>query len=298
MKKGVVGKRENIVLMNPDGSNQVGLTNGPCSNFFPTWSPDGTRIAFTSGCETIQAYIINADGSNVVNISISEDDNGWPAWSPDGEKIALRAYKDGISGIFVMDIKTGSVANLAKAGFDPSWSPDGTKIAFSRGKGIGVINADGTGLGWITDQGSYPAWSPDGKKIAFCSEKSGNWEIYVMDADGSNQVNLTNNPAHDMDPTWSPDGTRIAFDSDRDGNNEIYVMNADGSNAVNLTNNPASDRDPDWCCQLLIVKPSDTPSPLAKEEPFLTEGYAAIVVLIIFVIVAAFILFKKTRKQI
>jgi TolB protein len=76
------------------------------------------------------------------------------------------------------------------------------------------------------------------------SNRDENPEIYVMNADGSDQKNLTNNPAQDSiqgDFYWSPDGTQILFHTDRDGNLEIYVMNADGSNPVNLSNNPASD---------------------------------------------------------
>jgi len=74
-------------------------------------------------------------------------------------------------------------------------------------------------------------------KIIFASDRDGNKEIYVMDADGSNQTRLTTNSSLDVEPSWSPNGSKIAFNSDRDGNKEIYVMNADGSNATRLTNN-------------------------------------------------------------
>ena len=84
------------------------------------------------------------------------------------------------------------------------------------------------------------------EQIAFYSERDGNQEIYVMNADGSNQTRLTNNPGNDSDPSWSPDHTMIAFESDRDGNSNIYVMNADGSNQNRLTNNPADDSNPRW----------------------------------------------------
>src|SRR5215203_1605780 len=67
-------------------------------------------------------------------------------------------------------------------------------------------------------------------KIAFSSSRDGNAEIYVMNSDGSNQINLTNNSADDSGPSFSSDGTKIAFNSNRDGNYEIYVMNSDGSN--------------------------------------------------------------------
>ena len=83
-------------------------------------------------------------------------------------------------------------------------------------------------------------------KIAFSSDRNGNQEIYVMDADGSIQTPLTNDPAFDYDPAWSPDGTKIAFSSNRDGNFEIYVMDANGSNQTRLTNNPANDLRATW----------------------------------------------------
>ncbi|MCH7836091.1 MAG: PD40 domain-containing protein, partial [Chloroflexi bacterium] len=83
-------------------------------------------------------------------------------------------------------------------------------------------------------------------KIAFDSDRDGNFEVYVVNADGSGLSNLTGSPALDLGPAWSPDGSRIAFTSDRDGNIEIYVMNADGSGLTRLTDDPAGDRRPAW----------------------------------------------------
>ena len=71
---------------------------------------------------------------------------------------------------------------------------------------------------------SHPEWSPDGKKIVFETWRDGNSEIYVMNADGSNQTNITNHNADDRYPAWSPDGKKIAFVSNRSGYNQIYVM--------------------------------------------------------------------------
>jgi len=82
--------------------------------------------------------------------------------------------------------------------------------------------------------------------IAFSSDRDGNWEVYVMNADGTNQTNLTNNPAQDFMPSWSPDGAKITFNSDRDGNQEIYVMDADGSSQTRITNDSAVEVHSSW----------------------------------------------------
>jgi Tol biopolymer transport system component len=135
------------------------------------------------------------------------------------------------------------------------------RIAFASDRDGNVeiygMNADGTGHTNLTnnpaDDGdliytpvSYHTWSPDGSRIAFVSYRNGNSEIYVMNADGSGQTDLTNNTATDGWPAWSPDGSKIAFVSDWDGNWEIYVMNADGTAQTNLTRNSAGEGGSAW----------------------------------------------------
>jgi TolB protein len=90
-----------------------------------------------------------------------------------------------------------------------------------------------------------PLVSTNGQ-IAFTSDQDGNREIYVINIDGSNDQDLTNNPADDEMPRWSSDGERIAFVSDRDGNSEIYTMRANGSEQTNLTDTAAFDTNPIW----------------------------------------------------
>lgn len=93
----------------------------------------------------------------------------------------------------------------------------------------------------------WSAWSPDGSRIAYTSVKNGNYDIYVMNANGKNVIQLTETSAKDIFPSWSPDGKSIAFSSDRDGNKrDVYVMDADGSNVRQLTNHPADESQTRW----------------------------------------------------
>jgi Tol biopolymer transport system component len=166
------------------------------------------------------------------------------------------AYLTGYEGYLVPYAVQISGADLRATGNTPArdprlaWSPDGTRMAFSDGNDIWVASQSDIRNITNTPVGGnvWPTWSPDGFRIAFASMRDGNAEVYSANADGSNPLNLTNNPASDSQPAWSPDGTRIAFASDRDGNSEIYSMSAaDGADLTRHTATPtAADTNPVW----------------------------------------------------
>ena len=160
------------------------------------------------------------------------------------QRVAFQLWVEEVPGSPAPGTVIGVLAGdlLKEAGLVP---PEGLNVA-DRAVVVAPKPAPATRLTYDEAFDSFPAWSPDGRRIAFDSDRDGNSEVYVMNADGSGVTRLTYNDAFDVFPAWSPDGRRIAFDSDRDGNLEIYVMNADGTGVTRLTYNNAGDGFPDW----------------------------------------------------
>ena len=208
-----------IYVINADGSNQTRLTDGQEFGTMPRWSPDGSKIAFVSirGANW-DIYVMDADGSNQTRLTDSPGIDEAPVWSPDGSKIAFVSIRSGTHEIYLMDALGSNQTRITTPTppHDPTYNS-----------------------AWA--ERLTPIWSPDGSEIVFTSVRDGNQaDIYVMEADGSNEVRITTNPASDSNPTWSPDGSKIAFVSNRrDQITAIYVMDADGSNQTLLTHFPA-----------------------------------------------------------
>jgi Tol biopolymer transport system component len=138
-------------------------------------------------------------------------------------------------------------------GYNGSWSRDGSLIFDGspfKNDEIATIDPSGHDLRVLTSNVNAadiePMWSPDGRRIVFVSDRTEDDEIWVMNADGSGQRNLSRSKGSDYVPFWSPDGSRIAFTSDRGDDPEVYVMNADGTDQVDVTRSPGIDLGPAW----------------------------------------------------
>jgi Tol biopolymer transport system component len=171
-------------------------------------------------------------------------------------KIAWVSTKSGKKDIWTMNPDGTTPVNLTASltgdSSDPQFSPDGSKLAFVSTRDgnpeIYTMRADGTVFTRLTNDAArdtHPTWSPDGSRIAFASDRiSGFNDVWVMNSDGTNPVNITQVPGNDRDPAWGT--SRIAFVSNRTGNDEIYTVNPDGTALVRYTTTTALNWSPVW----------------------------------------------------
>ena len=212
--------------MNTDGTNLIELTQGGTLS----WSPDGTMLVYSFGLgrwlgDVVDIYIMDANGANRVNFTKGRRKiNISPVMSPDENKIAFASYRDHNYEIYVMDADGKNPKNLTLH----------------------------------LDSDTCPTWSPDGRKIAYAAARDANradpWnanlDIFVMNADGTHPVRLTEDARLNWFPSWSPDSKRIVFERAHEDDPmycDIFMMNANGTGLVNLTQAlVVPEWDPSW----------------------------------------------------
>ncbi|MGB9179178.1 MAG: hypothetical protein WCB68_08015 [Pyrinomonadaceae bacterium] len=229
-------------VINSDGSNLQRLAYSSVGLGEPAWSPDGSKIAYVRGYDTTyggyanitscgqEIYVLDLASGSQVNLTQGGGGTD-PAWSPDGAYIAFSSSRNGSYDIYTMaadgsGVKRRTEKDWAEA--EPAWSPDGKFIAYSTNlveggflcgfmptprpgghvewmTSIYIMNADGTDQAMLagTTGGIEPAWSPDGTSLAFVFNNKLGWQIYVTDAEGTSQMELTWDSMQKFSPSWS-----------------------------------------------------------------------------------------------
>lgn len=205
-----------LYSMMPDGSGLLTITETTSWDSSAAWSPDGLHIAFQRDTPDHQRdiVVVNAGGSGEFKVTDDTIYDNDPAWSPDGTRVVFNSSRGGAgTDLHVWDGATGEITQLTQLGdtLQPDWSPDGARITFARFMG-----------------------------------EPGKYEIFVMNADGSDVTQITFNGAASSHPNWSPDGASIAFTSNHEPVAGIYSVNPDGSGQTRLSAPNESGYRPVW----------------------------------------------------
>jgi TolB protein len=244
-------------LLNPDGTEIKEITKGFSDTWdeHPTWSPDGSKIAYHSGHGEYQSYsiwVVNADGSGKVKITEDPVHGLWPSWSLDGSQIAFNNVVNdaGKCEIYLVNPDGSGLKKVTSGPNDvlPKWAPDGS-ILFIRRVGtcedstgdIYSIQPDGSDLQQITSFGHVGGFglSPDGKKIAYYDTKKAQIIVYQLDgSEPQKPIFVLTFRSYFVQPSWSPDGKTIAIAADAWGTyqgSKLYLVNADGTGFTEMS---------------------------------------------------------------
>ena len=258
------GDNEIYVL---DKKGLVQLTNNSWNDEYPVWSPDGSRIAYTSDPDGhYDIHVMNADGSVTGAVTSFTSDEKEPSWFPDGNRIAYsreigRLLRDKIS-LYKVNLREGKSAPLipgsGKTNAIPDISPTEPLVTFTQKRLMGwdsaLYNWKTGKAEWLDEGGKScrARFSPDGTMLAYVSSKSdGKGDIWLMKADGSGKRRLTErDETYDYFPSWSPDGRFVVFNSstqhDHSGDWQLWIVEVATGRAELLLDTPGNDVFPDW----------------------------------------------------
>jgi Tol biopolymer transport system component/DNA-binding winged helix-turn-helix (wHTH) protein len=259
--------RIGLLLIDRSTGEKRRLTSppGPAVDWGGSFSPDGRQIGFLRQLsnQTLQGniHVLNIDASfqptgEARPLKTDGLQMGAPAWTADGKELVFRSFREGMDGLWRVNVAGGTPVRIPVAGSAPS-EPTlrGKRLAYVQrvsDPNIWAIRTSGTReavpLVASTRVDAGPQYSPDGSRIAFCSEQSGSQEIWVARSDGSRQEKLTSfGSGQSCTPRWSPDSLQLVFDSNAEAAQfEIYTMNADGGRLRRLTHHPGTDAIPSF----------------------------------------------------
>jgi TolB protein len=250
------GRRYELQVADADGFNaqSVLASNEPIMS--PSWSPDGSRLAYVSFDQKKPIVVVQnlAQGTTKV-VASYRGNNSAPAWSPDSRYIAVALSKDGLTQVYRVPAGGGDAERLTESpGIDtqPAYSPDGQWIAFTSDRGgspqVYRMPASGGAATRLTFEGTYnvgPRYSPDGKSIAFVQRDGGRYRIASLEI-ATGQVSVLTDGNLDDSPTYAPNGKMILYEAQVGGRGQLAAVSGDGRVRQRLTSAAGDVQDPAW----------------------------------------------------
>ncbi|MGQ1783533.1 MULTISPECIES: TolB family protein [unclassified Saccharicrinis] len=255
-----------IYIMDINGDNVRNITKNDSLDFSPSWSGDGQNLYFYSKRDgNAEIYTINSDGTELKRLTNHPTTDVLPELSPVGETIVFMSERDSLSrNIYLMNKDGSNIRQLTRNKFyeeSPSWSNDGQKILFTRqlrdsadtshaaNGEIHIMDVNGENVKRLTNKIGYDSgakFSPNGKQIAFYGINDNNWDLFIMNSDGTNLLNLTYDSIECYSPDWSADGQWLVYTAGSKGIYNIWKINISTKERIQLTNTNSRNESPVW----------------------------------------------------
>jgi TolB protein len=249
------GSRYTLWVADADGENAQAALTSPEPIISPTWSPDGSQLAYVSfESRKPVVYVHEVATGKRRLLANFKGSNSAPAWSPDGRSLALTLTRDGVSQLYLISASGGEPRRLTQSqsiDTEPAFSPDGSTIYFVSDRGgapqIYRMSIGGGAAQRVTFNGNYnvsPAISPDGRWLAYIS-RTGGYQLQLMEL-ASGKVTPLTDTADDERPSFAPNGRLIVYATRQDGREALMTTTANGKIKARLAGQGGDIREPAW----------------------------------------------------